>query len=342
MVRDMTNGKPLRLILSFCIPMIFGNIFQQLYSMVDSIVVGRYVGVNALAAVGSVGSVCFLVIGFATGICSGFAIPVAQCFGASDHSRMRRYVANAIYLCVIFAVLITAATTLSAKQLLRLMNTPDDIMKDAYTYIIITLAGIPVTIFYNILAAMLRALGDSKTPLKYLIIASALNIALDLAFVIFFNMGVAGVAIATVIAQLISGLMCFSYMHRNLDLLFFQEGEMKWDTSYALRLINVGLPMALQFSITAIGSIILQRAVNSLGSALVAVTTAASKVQMLVTQPMETLGVTMATYGGQNLGAQRSDRIVRGVKQSIAVQMLYCIAVATIIHFFGVYMLPVY
>lgn len=337
MVRDMTRGKPLNLILAFCIPMIFGNLFQQFYSMVDSIVVGHYVGINALAAVGSVGSVCFLVIGFATGICSGFAIPIAQFFGAGDYSRMRKYVANAIYLCIFFAAVITITTTLLSKKLLLLMNTPADIMADAYTYIFITLAGIPITIFYNILAAILRALGDSKTPLKYLTIASGLNILLDLVFVILFKMGVAGVAVATLVSQLVSGILCLIFVKNNLEILVFDKEELQPDIGCMKKLIAVGLPMALQFSITAIGSIILQSAVNSLGSGAVAATTAGSKVQILVTQPMETLGVTMATYGGQNLGAERVDRIVYGVKQSMIVQMIYCVTVGIIIHFLGVY-----
>ncbi|GAB5082350.1 MATE family efflux transporter [Hominimerdicola sp. 21CYCFAH17_S] len=337
MVRDMTKGKPLNLILAFCIPMIFGNLFQQFYSMVDTIVVGRYVGVNALAAVGSVGSVYFLVIGFATGICSGFSIPVAQFFGAGDYVKMRKYVANTAYLCIIFGAALTAATMLLTKDLLKLMNTPSDIFDDAYRYIIIVFAGIPVTIFYNILASISRALGDSKTPLKYLTIASGLNIVLDLVFVLVFKLGVSGVAYATVISQLISGILCFIYMKKNLDILYFDRQEVRWDTACVSRLLKVGVPMALQFSITAVGSIILQRAVNSLGSGIVAATTAGSKVQMLVTQPMETLGVTMATYGGQNLGAQRVDRIVKGVKQSFIVQMIYCAAAALIIFFFGVY-----
>lgn len=337
MVRDMTNGHPLKLILAFCIPMIFGNLFQQFYNMVDSMVVGRYVGVNALAGVGSVGSVHFLVIGFAIGICSGFAIPIAQFFGSGDYSTMRKYVANAVYLSLGFAALLTALTMLLTKNLLHLMNTPDDIFNDAYTYIIILFAGIPVTIFYNILASILRALGDSKTPLKYLTIASLLNIILDLVFVIVFNMGVSGVAYATVISQLISGVLCFIYMRKNLVILSFDKDELKLDFECAVKLVKVGVPMALQFSITAIGSIILQRAVNSLGSATVAATTAAGKVQMLFIQPMETLGVTMATYGGQNLGAGRIDRIQKGVKQSLIVQMIYCTVAAIAVCFAGVY-----
>jgi len=218
-VKEMTSGKPYKLILAFALPM--GNIFQQLYSMVDTVIVGKYVGVDALAGVGSTGAINFLVIGFALGICSGFSIKIAQSFGAGDYSGMRRYIANSFYLSGAAAVILTAGTMLLTKPILRLMDTPEDIFKDAYDYIIIIFAGISATIFYNILAGILRALGDSKTPLYFLIISSVINIGLDLLFIIVFNMGVKGAGWATVISQAVSAFFCLIYMKKRIWIIFY-------------------------------------------------------------------------------------------------------------------------
>jgi len=323
MVRDMTEGKPLKLILTFCIPLVMGNLFQQLYNMVDSIIVGQFIGVGALAAVGATGSLNFMVLGFATGLCSGFSIPVAQCFGAGDHVEMRRHVANAMYLAIGAAVLLTAGTMIFTPGLLRLMNTPEDIYQDSYHYIIIIFAGISVTMLYNILAGFLRALGDSRTPLYFLIIASVLNIFLDLLFILAFHMGVSGAALATVISQGVSAVLCLIFIRRRFRILRFERSELAPSLTRMKRLTGIGVPMALQFSITAIGSIILQAAVNSLGSGVVAAVTASGKIQGVVTQPLETMGITIATFCGQNLGAGKLDRIHQGIRQSTVVQLIY-------------------
>lgn len=335
MTKEMTTGKPYKLILGFTIPLVLGNIFQQLYNMVDTIIVGNYVGVNALAGVGSTGAISFLVIGFALGCCSGFSIMVAQRFGAGDYSGMRKYVANSVYLCTVISVLLTIVTMLLTKPILRIMNTPDEIFNHAYYYIIIIFAGIPATMFYNILAGILRALGDSKTPLIFLGIASVLNIVLDLVLIIGFKMGVAGAGVATVVSQGISAFLCLIYMRKNYDVLKFQKDELKYDTEKSVKLISVGIPMALQFSITAIGSIVLQSAVNALGSSTVAAVTAATKIQTLAIGPMESIGITMATYCGQNRGAKKYSRIRVGILQSILISMIYCIASAIFVSFLG-------
>ncbi|MCD7742499.1 MAG: MATE family efflux transporter [Ruminococcus sp.] len=335
MTKDMTSGKPLKLILAFCLPMVCGNLFQQFYNMIDSIIVGQYVNVQAFSAVGSVGSVYFLVIGTATGVCSGFSIPIAQRFGAEDYSGMRKTVYNSILLSVAIALILTPLTVVFCKPLLNLMDTPSDLFDYAYSYIIIIFLGIPVTIFFNMLSSILRALGDSKTPLKYLLISSAINILLDLVFIIAFKLEAAGAAAATVISQLISGLLCFIYIKRNLPILSLDKDERIIDFSLMKEILAIGLPMAFQFSITACGSIILQTAVNSLGSSAVAATTASTKIQTVIVQPMETLGVTMATYGGQNLGAKKIDRIQIGIRQAFIVQMIYVIVISSVIFFFG-------
>ena len=325
MTKEMTTGKPYKLILSFALPMIFGNVFQQLYNMVDTIIVGKYVGVDALAAVGSTGAINFLVIGFALGICSGFSIPVAQSFGAGNHSQMRKYVANSIYLSVIASIILTVSTMLLTGPILRITNTPEEIYDDAYRYIIVIFAGISATIFYNMLSGILRALGDSKTPLVFLGISSVLNIILDLTFIIVFKWGVFGASFATVISQGISALLCLFYTIKNYDILRFDSFELKPDLEKMKKLVVIGVPMALQFSITAIGSIILQSAVNTLGKTAVASMTAAIKIQT----------VAMATYCGQNRGARKYSRITAGIGQSIAMTMVYSVAACAAVSFLG-------
>lgn len=337
MVRDMTQGKPLKLILSFCIPLMFGNLFQQMYNMVDSIIVGRYVGVGALAAVGSTGSLNFLILGFVMGLCSGFTIPVAQAFGAGDTKAMRRYITNAAWLSLIIGTILTIITTLGTKQFLTWMRTPDDIFTDAYQYIWTLFAGILVIFLYNLLSGILRSLGDSRTPLYFLIIASILNVILDLFFIVVLKTGAVGAAIATVIAQFVSGLLCLIYMIKKYPILKMERGDWKFNPHYAGRLLGMGVPMGLQFSITAIGSTVLQSAVNTLGSAVVAATTAGSKVSMLFTMPLETLGITMATYCGQNLGAAKIDRIQKGIRQSLFIGFLYAALAGAAIILVGQY-----
>lgn len=335
MVRDMTHGKPLKLILSFCIPLIFGNLFQQMYSMVDSIIVGKYVGVGALAAVGSTGALNFLIIGFATGLCSGFTIPVSQAFGAGDYKSLRRYVTNAAWLSLGFGIALTLITVLGTHQFLTWMKTPADIFQDAERYIGTIFAGILAIFLYNLLSGIMRALGDSRTPLYFLILASVLNILLDLFFIIVLKTGALGAAIATVISQLVSGLLCLVYIAKKFPILKMERSDWHFSGLHSLKLIGMGIPMGLQFSITAIGSTILQSAVNTLGSNVVAAVTASSKVSGLFTQPLETLGLTMATYCGQNLGAVKVSRIHKGVVQSLLVGLAYAIVAGVAISFVG-------
>lgn len=337
MIKDMTVGKPYRLIFSFCIPLMFGNLFQQMYNMVDTIIVGRFLGKEALAAVGSTGAVNFLILGFVNGLCCGFSIPVAQSFGAKDYSAMRRCVANMVWASLILGGIITLVTGIWTREILILMQTPSNILEDAYAYIFTIFLGTYVTILYNCLAGIMRALGDSKTPLLFLACASLLNVVLDLFFIIVMNTGVFGAALATVISQGISGLLCLVFLIKKFPILHIQKEEWKWDGFSVKRLFNMGLPMGLQYSITAIGSTVLQTAVNSLGSDIVASITAANKVQMLVTQPMETLGVTMATYCGQNLGARRFDRIRQGVWHGSLLGIFFSIVALIIVICFGSY-----
>lgn len=335
MVREMTHGSPLKLILGFCFPMLLGNLFQQLYSMVDTVIVGKCISLDALAAVGSTGSVSFLVIGFTTGITSGSCILPAQLFGAGDYSRMRKTIAHAIYLCIMTTVTVTALAVSLCYPLLKLMQTPDDVIGLAYDYIVVIFIGIGVTMAYNLMAGILRAMGDSKTPLYFLILSSFINIGLDLLFIMVFNMGVAGAGWATVISQGISAILCFIYIKRSYPILQYEKEEFKFSGKILGSIAKVSIAMGLQFSITAIGSIILQAAVNGLGKVTMAAITAANKMQTLMYAPMETLGITMATYAGQNLGAGNYRRITQGMHRAYCVGMIYAVFAIFVVWFFS-------
>lgn len=326
MVRDMTEGKPLGLIFRFCIPLLLGNLFQQFYSMVDSVVVGQFVGKQALAAVGATGSFSFLVIGFAMGMCSGLCIPVAQYFGAGDYKNLRAALMQAVYITAAVTLLLTAAMLFLTRPMLTLIQTPADIFEQSYSYISIIFIGIAPTMLYNLPAGVLRSLGDSKTPLLYLVIASILNVVLDILFVVYFHMGVAGAAWATVISQTVSGALCVRHMFKHFPILRLERKDLAFNPEIARKGVSIGLPMGLQYSLTAIGSVVLQSAINSLGSDAVAAVTAASKVQSIVSQPMETMGASMATYCGQNLGAKKPARIKQGIIQASIANMLIGVA----------------
>ena len=313
----MTSGSPAKLIFGFAIPMFLGLLFQQFYSMVDTLIVGKFLGVNPLAGVGSTSSLNFMVLGFCMGVCNGFAIPVAQMFGAKEEHRLRRYVTNGAWLCIVFSIVMTLVVVAVCRPVLVLMQTPEEIFEYAYVYIVIVFWGIPCTFLYNILAAIIRSLGDSKTPVIFLAISSGINIVLDLVFVLAFDMGVEGPAIATVLAQGISGIICLCYMYRNFPVLHASRDEWKPELHYMGKLCFIGIPMGLQYSITAIGSLVLQTAVNGLGAMVVAGVTAAQKINMFISCPIESLGQTMAPYAGQNMGAGKIDRIGKGLKSAV-------------------------
>lgn len=334
-VKDMTEGAPLKLIIGFAVPMFLGLLFQQFYSMVDTIIVGKYLGVNALAAVGSTGSINFMINGFCIGVCSGFAIPVAQKFGARDYSGLRRFVANAAWLSIGISIVLTAAVSVLCMDILVWMKTPDDIIQEAYSYIFVIFLGIPTTFLYNMTSGIIRSLGDSKTPVYFLLMASVLNIFLDLFMIIVMKMGPAGAAYATVISQGVSGILCFFFMRRKYQILKMSKEEMKVNKHLMAVLCGMGFPMGFQYSITAIGNVILQTAVNSLGSMAVAAVTAGSRVSMFFCTPFDALGGTMATWAGQNVGAGKVDRVKEGVRYANRIGAVYSVAACVILFFFG-------
>ncbi len=335
MVKELTSGNPSKLILSYSVPLLIGNIFQQLYSMVDTIIVGKSIGVDALAAVGATGGLSFLVIGFATGLTSGFAVIAAQKFGAKDMDGLRHSVGISIILSVFTTIVLTALSLLASKPLLKLMNTPDNIIGDSQKFINIIFMGMACTMFYNMIACILRAIGDSKTPLYFLIVASILNVILDLVFILVFHMGVEGAAWATVISQGVAGALCLIYAMKKYSILKLTKKDFKYDSKFAWKHWKLGLPMALQFSVTAIGVLVLQSSLNLFGSDKIAAYTAASKVEQLLTQPAGTFGITMANYAGQNLGAGRIDRVKEGVKKCSMITLIFAVAASIILLLFG-------
>lgn len=331
MTKDMTAGSPMKLVLGFAVPLMFGNLFQQFYSMVDTIIVGRFLGTGPLAAVGSTGSINFLILG----ICSGFSIPVSQSYGAKDYKDLRRFVGNILWLAVGFTLLVTLLTVALCRPILEWMDTPADIIDDAYHYIVVIFLGIPTVVLYNILASLLRALGDSRTPVVFLVLSSLLNIGLDLFLILVIPMGVAGAAWATVISQGISGLACLAFICKKFPLLHVTRDDLHFRPEYARRLLSMGLPMGLQFSITAIGSILLQASVNGLGSAVVAAVTAANKLYQLFGSVFDALGAAMSTYGGQNVGARRVDRIFPGLRAGMTIGSVYSLLALAVLALFG-------
>ena len=335
---DMTAGSPMKIILDFTIPIFIGNMFQQLYSMADTVIVGKFVGTKALAAVGSVGTIMFLILGFLQGLTAGFSLLTAQRFGAGDMDGMRKTVGTAAVLSLGITVVMTAGSMLTMKPLLVFMHTPDDIFQDAYAYIMIICAGIAATVLYNLLSGILRALGDSKTPLYFLILSAALNVGLDLLLIIVFHMGAAGAAYATVISQAVSGIGCLLYIIKKVPLLKLHRGDFKVEPYMAKMQLAIGLPMALQYSITAIGTMMVQSALNLLGSMSVAAFTAANKIEQLGTQAYVALGTTMATYCAQNMGAGEVKRIRQGFRAATIIGSIYSVILAVPVVTVGKYL----
>lgn len=333
--KEMTSGASFPLILNFTLPLLLGNLLQQTYSLMDAAIVGKYLGINALASVGASTSVVFLILGFCTGCCSGFSIPVAQKFGARDYVTMRRFISVSLKISGVMSVVLAIITSLLCAFILRTMQTPENIFDGAYTYLLITFIGIPSIFFYNLLSGIIRALGDSKTPFWFLLLSSVLNIILDLFCIIVLGWGVAGAAIATVFSQGVSSVLCYIYMNRKYEILKTTPSERRFRSDIARQLLGIGVPMGLQFSITAIGSIMLQSANNALGTACVAAFTAAMRIKMFFMCALDSLGIAMATYSGQNYGAGKPIRIWQGIKSSYVMMLVYVAAINIIIWCFA-------
>jgi len=333
--KDLTQGSPMKLVLSFTAPLLFGFLFQQLYSFVDTAIVGRFLGSQALAAVGSPSSLNFLILGFCMGACSGFSIPIAQAFGAHDDQELRRYVVNAACLSGGISIIMGLATALASPVMLQAMHTPADIIVHANAYIQPIFAAIPVTVLYNMASGVLRSLGDSKTPVYFLTLAALVNIVLDLFFILVLNLGVAGAAYATIISQLVSGCGCLLVMMKRFPILRMTSGDLRLRPRYLRRLFAMGVPMGLQYSITAIGSVVIQTAINGLGTLAVASVTAATKLSMFYAIVIDALATTMATFAGQNVGAGKVRRVREGLRAAAVVGMAYCVVAFITVVLFG-------
>ena len=334
-LKEMTSGPSWPLILNFTVPLLLGNLLQQTYSLVDAAIVGRFLGIDALASVGASTSVVFLILGFCNGCCGGFSIPVAQKFGARDYVTMRRFVSVSLRLTAVMSIAVAIITSLLCGFILRSMQTPDNIFQGAYWYFLITFLGVPCTFFYNLFSCIIRALGDSKTPFWFLLFSTVLNIVLDLFCILVLGWGVAGAGIATVFSQGLSALLCYIYMYRKFDILKTEPEDRRFRKDLASQLLSIGVPMGLQFSITAIGSIMLQSANNALGTACVAAFTAAMRIKMIVMCPLDALGMAMATYSGQNYGAGKPERIWMGIKSATLMMVEYSVAIAIIMWAFA-------
>lgn len=333
--RDLTTGKPLKLILSFYFPTMFGFLFQQFYNLADSAIVGHTLGAEKLGAVGSTLSLSYLVLGFCMGCCSGFAIPMAQNFGARNEKALRKCLYHAIRICAVLSVFFTVITTLMCTTLLRWMRTPAEIIEDADIYLRICYLGIPATILYNMCCCILRALGDSRTPVYFLIMASLVNVVLDYLMILGFQMGVAGAAAATVVSQLLSGIGCLITLIRKFPILRGEPDEKKLEMDVVGRLIRIGFPMGFQFSITTIGALVLQVAVNGLGTFAVSSLTVGGRVNGIFNCAYDALGSTISNYSGQNIGAGRPDRVSQGVRASLMIGLVYTAAVTLFVWLFS-------
>ena len=335
MEKDMTAGSPAKIIWNFTLPIVIGNIFQQFYTMVDTVIVGKFVGTKALAAVGATGTICFLILGFLMGLTAGFTVITSQRFGAGDMEGMRKTVGSAAVLSVVISLLMTVISMVGMKPLLKFMNTPEDIFHDTYLYIMIICAGIFAQVLYNLLASILRALGNSKTPLYFLLFSAVLNIVLDLVLIIVFHLGAPGAAYATVIAQGVSGLLCLIYIIKKVPVLKLEKSDFRPDAHLIRTQLMIGFPMALQYSITAIGTMMVQAALNGLGSLHVAAFTAANKIEQVVTQMYVALGATMATYSAQNMGAGKVKRIHQGFMSATVISFVYAAVTGVLVYVWG-------
>ena len=337
MQNDMTVGNPMKIILSFTLPIFIGNVFQQFYNMADAVIVGKFVGNKALAAVGSTGTIMFLIYGFVVGMTAGFTVLTAQKFGAGDMKAMRKTVGNAAILAIIMSLIMTVLGMMAMKPLLGIMKTPDDIFKDAYAYVMIICGGIFAQALYNILASILRALGNSKVPLYFLILSAMLNIVLDLVFIIVFKLGAPGAAWATIISQGVSGVLCLVYIWKFVPELRMKKEDWYFRRNLAAKQIGVGIPMGLQYSITAIGTMMVQSALNMLGSYAVAAFTAGSKIEQIFTQAYVAQGTASATYNAQNIGAGKLERVREGFRASHFIGIVYSVVVGSFLFFAGKY-----
>lgn len=335
MSTSMTKGNPLKLMLQFALPLLIGNLLQQTYNMIDAAIVGQILGTKALASVGASSSVQFLVLGFCTGCCTGFGIPIAKYFGAQKLDTMRKYVFNGAVITAGIAVIVTGLCAILCPQILHILSVPEDIYTGAYSYLIVIFLGIPFTLLYNYLSSILRSVGDSRTPFMFLAFSATLNIFLDLFCIVVLHWGCAGAAIATITAQAISGILCLVFMIRKMPVLHLKKEDRVVRKDTVKELLGMGIPTGLQFSITAIGSMVMQSANNGLGSVCVSGFTAAMRIKQFAMCPFDAIGTAASVFCSQNLGARQPERIKQGLRQSVAIGVTYGALIGLVLIFAG-------
>lgn len=334
-VTNMTEGSPLRHILVFALPMLVGNIFQQLYNLADSVIVGRLVGSNALAAVGATSSVTFLFFALCNGIGSGGGIITSQFFGSGDESRIKRSIANTGYIMFVFPFIVGTAALIFSQPILGLLDTPAEIMADSLAYMRINCIGIIFVSLYNYSSSMMRALGDSRTPLYFLVFSCLLNVVLDFFFVATLHTGVTGAAIATIISQFLSGLGCLWYAFRMNPYFKFSKEDLKFDKDITVSVIKLGIPLSLQFALIAISCMALQKVVNVFGATAIAAFTATSRIEQIIHQPYQTLGASLSTFTGQNYGASKNERVIKGYRLGLLIMLIFTILMLPVMQLCG-------
>ena len=332
---NMTTGNPLKLIVKFAIPMLVGNIFQQLYNLADSIIVGRIIGKDALAAVGATGSVTFLFFALCNGIGNGGGIVTSQFFGQGDDKSVKKCITNTGFIMLIVPIIIGGLGLLLSHPLLVLLKTPEDIMADSLIYLRIMCVGTIFVSLYNFISSILRALGDSRTPLYFLIFSCVLNVGLDFFFILVLNTGVWGAAIATVIAQLLSGALCIIHSFRRNPYFKLAKEDFEYDKNIVYKTIRLGVPLSLQFSMISISCMALQAVINSFGPVAVAASTAISRIEQVIHQPYQTVGATLSTYTGQNYGAREFDRVKIGHRLGLIIVAVFSVLMLPVMQFFG-------
>ena len=332
---DMTIGNPVKHIILFAVPALIGNVFQQIYNLADSIIVGRFVGANALAAVGATSSITFLFFALCNGIGSGGGIIASQFYGAHDNAKVKNCIVNTGFIMLIVPLVFGILGFIFAPALLRLLSTPEDILEDAAMYIRYMCVGLLFVSLYNYLAAMLRALGDSKSPLYFLIISTIINIFLDILFVYTLGMGIKGAALATVFSQCAAAISCAIYARKVNDFFKLKKSDFVISAGMSYKIIRLGVPMSLQYALIAISSMALQRVVNSFGTVVVAAFTATNRIEQLIHQPYTTLGASLSTYCGQNYGAKKLDRVYMGYKKGLFIMVVLTSAMMLVMQLFG-------
>lgn len=342
MIQNLTKGSPAKLIVLFCLPLLIGNFFQQLYNITDILIVGRLLGVNALAAVGATAPIFFVFLLISFGFSNGLTVITAQKFGAGDMDGVRSSITHAVRACAVLCVLMTIILVFFLRPILRLMNVPLEIENDAYIFMSILSFSLAIIVFYNLISGVIRALGDSKTPLYFLVFSTLLNIVFNFVLIYFFKFGVAGSALGTLLATAIALILCVIYVYKKFEIIRLKKSDWRYDKNMLKEGLKIAVPMSVQFSVLSISMMVIQSTCNSFGPDIIAAFTAALRIEQLATQPLLALGMAMATYSAQNCGAKKLARIRQGVRFTVIVSFLISLSASLLVRFVGRDMISVF